>query len=827
MTSDRRTAGRLAALGRDLRYAARRLAQRPGFTLTAVVSLALAIGANTALFSLVDEVLLRKPPLAHPEQLVDIYISGSDTPYNVFSWPDFRDMREATREVFSGVTASRLVLTQADSASGVETLIGEAVSGSYFPVLGIRARVGRTLLPEDDLTPGAHPVVVLGHGYWQRAFGGDPGVVGREMRLAGRAFQIVGVAPEEYGGAFRGIEPDLYAPMMMINQLQPSTVDDLEARANHSSFVKGRLRPGVGLPEAQATLDALATRLREQQPGYWDPGDGFTLLRTTDVLLYPPLDRFVRAAAWLLGGVVGLVLLIACVNLASFLLARGLDRRKEIAVRLALGASRGGLVRQLLTETLLLGLLGGGAGVLLAAGLLHLLRVADLPLPIPVTLDLAIDGRVLGFNLAISLLAGVAFGLFPALQSSRADVAGALKDDSAGGGQRGRLRLRGALVVTQVAVSLVLLVGAALFLRSLQSIQTVDPGFGRSPTALLTFALPTTRFDESAGRAFLDRMLERFERIPGVETVGVTSNLPLNTLNRTMIGIRVDGVEPPPGRESHLVDRSAVDPGYFDAMGIEIVSGRGFTDADGPDSRPVVVVSQAFARRFFPDREAVGQLLRQPDAEDLHVVGVARDVKVRSLGEAPLPFVYRALAQEYTTFPTVVARTATSAEATARELLRAGRELDPDLWVWEATTMDRHLGIMLLPARLSALLLACFAGLALLLAAIGLYGIVSYAVAQRRREVGIRMSLGADGTAVVRLLTGSGLRLVALGCALGLGASLLLARALGGLLFGVAAWDPVAFAAGPGLLLAIAAVAAWLPARRASRVDPVSALRAE
>ena len=518
-------------LWRNLQYGARRLGRKPGFTLIAVLSLAVGIGANTAIFSLINAILLREPPLKAPEELVNLYISTPDFPYSTFSYPDFRDLRDETGEVFSGVSATRAILAQVDRDGSIEMLLGEAVSGNYFTLLGVEAQLGRTLLPEDDVAPGAHPVVVLSHGYWQSAFGGDPDVVGQAIRLNGRPYTVVGVAPVDYTGNLRGLEPPLFVPIMMMNELMATTRDEMEARGNHSIFVKARLKAGASMAEAQVATEGVALRLAEAQTDNWDPRGSFLLIPTEEVLLFPPFDRFVRAAAWLLMIVVGLVLLMACMNLASFLLAQALDRRKEIALRLALGANRRGLVGQLLTETVMLSLLGGVAGVVVAAGSLRFLLGADLPLPLPVSLDLGLDWTVLGFSLLISLIAGIFLGLVPALQSTRPDLASTLKDETVGAGRSGKWTLRNALVVAQVTVSLVLLVGAGLFLRSFQQVQSVDPGFGRNPAAILTVMVPATRFTEDEGRVFARGMLDRFGQLPGVEAVGMIDNLHLNTLN--------------------------------------------------------------------------------------------------------------------------------------------------------------------------------------------------------------------------------------------------------------------------------------------------------
>ncbi len=835
----------------NIRFAIRRLRKRPFFTLIAIFSLALGIGANTAMFSLVNAVMLRELPVRDPERLMNVYLSTPDFEHGVFSYPDYRDFRDGTTEVFSDVGATRLTPAQVERDGRVESLIGEAVTGNFFPMLGVQAAVGRTLLPEDDVSPGAHPVVMLGYDYWQQAFAGDPLAVGQEIRLGGRQYTIVGVAPKAYSGSMRALAPAVYAPMMMSNVLQPGASDLLESRANHSLFVQGRLRPGVSQPQLETVAHAVAADLGGRQLESWDPDSAFLFIPKSEVILFPGVDRFIRAGAWLLMVVVALVLLMACTNLAGFLLAQSLDRRKEVAIRMAMGARRLGLAGQMLTETTLLGLMGGAAGVLLAVGLLRTLLTADLPLPVPMDLDLSLDGRVLFFSVVLSLASGLLLGLAPAFQNRLGDLATTLRSETAGAGQGGKLKLRNALVVFQVAVSLVLMLAAGLFLRSMDSIQSVNPGFGQEPTALLSFTVPAAQFDELEGRAVTYRVLDEIRKLPGVSSVGLTGNLHLNPLNTQTMSFNVDGIEPPKGRDFQTADRAVANAEFFEAAGIKIVEGRSFNESDHVDALPVAIISEAMARKLWPAEgsvpglsgaglsrgagpssagpsRALGQrLIRTGDDPPLTVVGVAADAKVRSLGEDPRFFVYRPYSQSYTSYITALVRTEFDPEQMVGQLLTITRSVDSDLFVWEAKTMERHLGTVLLPARISALLLSAFAALALLLAVVGLYGIVSYAVSQRRREVGIRVSLGADTSSVVRLLMTSGLRLVVIGSVVGLAAGFGLSRLLQGLLFGVDALDPTTFLVFPAILLAVSALAALIPALAAGRVDPASVLRSE
>jgi len=782
---------------RDLRYSVRRLAQSPGFAATAILSLALGIGANTAIFSLVNAVLLRDPPFVAPEELVEIYITMPEFSYNIFSYPDFRDLRDLNAEAFNAVAGSGYTFISVDSEDGVDILTTEMVTGSYFSLLGIEPGIGRLFGPEDDVAPGAHAVVVLGHEYWRDAYGGSPAVVGQELRINGIAYTIIGVVPETFSGNMRGFVPEIYTPIMMANELQQMGYDRLEARGDHWVFVKGRLRPSASLEQARVTMAGLASSLRADYPDSWREVDQFLVLPSSEVVLFPPIDRFLVPAAGVFMVVVGLVLLVACANLASFLLARALDRKKEIAVRLALGATRRSLVGQLVTESALLGALGGAAGVALSVWLLRLLLSADLPIPIPISLDLGLDAAVLTFSVLVSLGAGVLFGLIPALRATKTNVAAELKEGSTSGTRPGRVTLRNSLVVA------------------------------RDPAGLLSVVVPSNRYGEEEGRLFMQRLVERMRQLPGVDAVGIVDNLHLTSLNTQWIEFNIDGVETPSGRNGHIADRTTVDAEFFEAAGVRILRGRNFSSLDIPESDPVAIVSDALVRQFWPEEDAIGRVIRRTNGTDLRIVGIASDAKVRTLGEAPRPFVYLPYSQDYSAAVTLVARTSVDAETTARDMLRVARELDPELMIFESKTMSRHIGSMLLAARLGALVLTAFAGLALTLAMIGLYGIVSYSVSQRTREVGIRISLGADAGSVVRMLTASGMKLVAYGSVIGLVLSFLLAVLMSRLLFGVSPFDLLTFLAVPLVLGVVAMLAAYVPSRKASRVDPIIALRAE
>ena len=816
------------SIASDIRLAARRARKRPGFTLVALLSLTLGIGANTAVFSLVNAILLRRPPIPHPERIAEIYQKQADFPYAPFSYPDYVDFKRATANTFSQISMSEFTVAARDMGDHVESLIGELVNGDYFPLLGIRPALGRLLGPEDDRAPGAHPVVVLSHDYWQRAFASDPGVVGRTMRLSGRQYTIVGVAPASYTGMISGVTPAVFGSLQMINQLQPDVKDQLAQRGNHSAFLKARLAPSASMAQARAAAERFALDMRQRYPSDWPASSSLVVVPMTEIAVNPLLDPVVVPAAAALMVVVGLVLLVACANLASFLLAQARDRRKEVAIRLAIGAKRGVLVRQFLVESLVLAALGGLAGVVVSGIALRAVLRADLPVPLPITLDVSLDWRVLAFAVAASAIAGVLFGLAPALQTTRANVIETIKHENAdsGGGKARRFTARNALVVSQVAISLTLLITALLFLRSLQARATVNPGFGAAPAGMVWMAIPIDRYDSTQRRLLLDNIERRMAKIPGVVTVGAIDNMLLNPLGNQEKRINVPGLTPPKGQTGFVVDYAVADSGLLGAMGVAVIRGRGITAADEATAPRIAVVNEAMAKQFWPDKDAIGQTFNT-DSATYRVVGVVRTTKVRSLGEDPRPFIFLSFAQNFSATAMLIARTNGDADRTATQMLAALREVDPALMVIQVKTMARHLAAMLLPARLGAMAFMLFAGLALALAVLGVYGVVGYAVARRTREAGIRLAVGAQPSAVVGLLMREGVMLVTVGAAVGLLMGLASSRVLRGLLYGVGAGDPLTFVAGPIVLLLVGVIAAYLPARRAGRVDPASVMRAE
>ncbi len=814
--------------GHDLRYALRRMARSPGFTLVAVVSLALGIGANSAMFSVVNAVLLRGLPMTEPERVVEVYTSEANGfQYSTSSHPDYLDLRARTDDVFESVVASRSLIARVDRDDGPAVAFGELVSWDYFQTLGLPIELGRAFLPEEDATPGTHPVVMLSYRTWTQDHGSDPDVLGQEVRLNGRPYTVVGVAGEEFRGSLPVLMAAFWAPLMVTDHMAvDGSGDQLTRRSSRSLFLKARLSPGVTADQADAAVNAVSRGLAETFPDT-NTERIMSVIPSEDVSVHPIVDGALVPVAGLLLGVVGLVLLIACANLASFLLARAEDRRKEIAVRLALGAGRGALIRQLMVETTLLAIMGGVAGVFVARWTLDAVMAFQPPIPVPLTMDIGIDGAVLTFTAVVSLAAGLLFGLAPALQATDPDIAPTLKNEATGERRR-RFNLRNVLVVGQVALSFVLLIGAGLFVRSLQKAQAIDTGFDTGPAALIWPMPELSGYETPEEKAELVRTLE--ERLLAdaiIDRVARTDRTPLGSsvqTNRFMLpGVRSNK---PDG--DYDIDDAWVSPSYFDVMGVEVVRGRGFTDADvtGPD---VAVVSEAFARRFYPEQDVLGMSLGRPGGDfDIAIVGIARDAKVRTLGEAPRAMVYRAMKEHTGLDAQFIVR---GAGASNEQLLAATKDVvnqvDADLVIFEEKTMDQHLALMLFPPRMAALLLTVFGGLALTLSAVGIYGVVSYAVSKRTRELGIRMSLGASARDVTALAVGGGMRLVMVGGAVGMvmaaAVSVLIAR----FLYGVSSTDVATFLGIPVVLGAVAFVAALVPAMRASRVDPVRALRSE
>jgi predicted permease len=812
------------SIRQDLGYALRRLRQSPGFTLIAVLSLALGIGANTAIFSLVNGIFNRDSGLHAQHELIDIFRSHPAGDYWAVSLRDFEEVRDNTGAMLSGVTAYgsfRGRLERAGGRGAATAVFGELVTGDYFNVLGVRPQLGRGFVREEDATPGTHPVVVLSHRLWTRSFAADPRVVGEEIILNGRHYTVVGVAPPSFQGKMMpGVAVDLFVPMSMAVHLDPNV------GASDNLNMTARLRPGVSVVQARSAIDALAAAIDERRADS-RARYALTVASLADFSVHPGMDGMLRKMAALLLVVVGLVLVIACTNLASLLLARATDRQQEMAVRLALGAGRRALVRQLLVESLVLGLVAGAAGLALGVWAARALLAIDLPIGIPIGIEAALDGRVLAFTFAVSLLAAAVFGLTPALRSTRPELASTLRSGATGVIGGGRFGLRNALVIAQVALSVLLLIGAGLFLRSLKQAASVDVGFATSPAAVIAVDFRASGFDDEQARLATTELLRRIGDAPGVETTGGTARLLLG-LGIIRRGFEIAGVEPPPGADYHGIEYTPVTPGFLETMAIPVLSGRGITDSDRADGQRVAVLTRAAAERYWPGQDPIGRTLRPAGAgadEDLVVVGVTGDVKVHTLGEPPRPYMFVPVTQATPSSLRIVARGSTSVPQLITAMRAEVAAAFPDLYVSESHALNDHIATVFFLPRMAAMLLSLVGALGLTLAVIGLYGVVSYNVARRTRKMGIRMALGASPNGVIRLVMRSGIGLAAAGAVIGLALAAGSMRFLQSFLFGIPWTDPVTFIGVPVLLLAVAALAAFVPALRASRIGPLRALR--
>jgi predicted permease len=806
----------------DVRYGLRQLFKHPVFTILAVVSLALGIGANTAIFSLVNTVLLRPLPVKEPSQLIEVYGSlnnGAD--FSIQSYLNYKDYRDRN-DVFSGLFVYRIVVASLSHSGSNERVWGYLASGNYFEVLGVKPMLGRSFLPEEDQTPGSHPVVVLSYTCWQKRFAADPAIVGRTILLNNHTFTVIGVAPKGFIGTEVAYAPEYWAPVMMAKVIEPDS-RYLDQRDSNNLFMIGRMKPSVTPAQVKASLDAITLQLGKEYPAE-NEGRGITLSRPG--LFIPSIRDASITFAGVLMVIVGLVLLLACVNLANLQLARATSRRKEIAIRLAVGASRGRLVQQLVTEGVLLSLAGGALGLMLAAWISWLVGGIKLPLDVALVFDLPLDWRVLLFTLGLSIFTGVVFSLLPALQSSKPALVPSLKDDAKLGGFR-RSRLRNSLVVAQVSLSLVLLVCAGLIVRSLQAAQKMRPGFDTQAAIAISFDVGLQGYEEAKGRAFHHQILERVRAVPGVRAAALTSNLPLS-LNYNSSSVYLEG-QPAvgSGRLPTCIPMS-VSPGFFETMGIAL-RGRDFAESEDKLEARVTVVNETFAKKFFPGIDPIGKRFNFSGPKDplWQIIGVCSDGKYNTLAETSQSAVFRPQFRDYDTVVTLVARTEGDPRSMTAPLRKEFQEMDPTLPLYDIKTLTEHMKIPLFPARMAANVLGSFGVLALVLAAIGIYGVMSYVVAGRTREIGLRMALGAQLRHVRQLILGQGMILASIGLAIGLVIVFILARFLTSMLYGVSPTDPITFSAITFLLAGVALVACYIPARRAARVDPMVALREE
>ncbi len=811
----------------DLRYGLRALAKHRGFAAVAILSLALGIGANTTIFTLINALLLRPLPVADEAALAAVYTLDARDPGLLYcSYPNFQDYRDQNR-VFSSLFLYSGVSLNLTGQGTPQLILGEIVSGNYFSTLGVKPVIGRGFLPEEDAVPGAYAVAVISDRFWKSHFGGDPRVTGRTLTLNGRPYTVVGVAPAGFAGLDTLSASDIWVPMMMYQQVYSNAAWVNRRRALLFGMA-GRLKPGVGIRQAEAAMQVVAQDLERQYPED-NAGRRVKLMALGESALAPQVRPTIAKAGAILMIVSALVLLIACANVAGLLLARGAGRNREIAIRLALGVSRWRLVRQLLVESLLLAVAGGTAGLLLARWMRDLLWAMRPPILVYAALHLDLDGRVLGYTAVVSLVTGLLFGLAPALGATRSDLAVDLKERTGASGTRrgasGGWHPRAVLVMGQVTLSLVALVGAGLFVRSLRQTGRIDPGFDAAHLGTIAFDAGSRGYDEARGRDFEARALARAATVPGVISTTLARDYPFRVaLARTVLMPGPDGAA---GREGRITLMGVVWPGYFHAVGIPLERGREFSAMDTPSTRRVALVNQAAAALFWPGEDAVGKRIQfSGDRTPVEVIGVARNANYQTIAERPQALIYLSLVQYYFPVSVLYVRTAGDPNAVLRSVQKEVQSLDRDLLL-DADAVPAIIDQSLWPQRLSAGLLALFGAIALVLATVGIYGVISYSVKQREREIGVRMALGATAGDVRRMVLGEGLRLVAVGVAAGTVIALGASRVVESMLFATSARDAATFVLVPAILAMVAVLACWMPARRAARIDPGVALRDE
>jgi macrolide transport system ATP-binding/permease protein len=806
----------------DLRYSLRMLIKRPGFTFVVVATLALGIGANATIFTWIKAVLLASlPGIEQPEKLVEIWGATRNNSALSSSYVDYLDYRDQNN-VLSGLIAHQVLPLNLGRSEKPERVWGAIVSGNYFEVLGVKALIGRTFLPEEDRTPNTHPVVVIGYGLWERRFGADPKVLGRTITLNEHDFTVIGVAPKDFASPFAGLALDVWTPVMMKDYVARPHFS-LTDRGSRWLMVMGRLKPGATVPQAQANVAAIASHLEHEYPQTNEQLG----VAVYSVMQSPfSLKQNMRPALAILMAAVAVVLLIACANVANLLLARASSRRKEIALRLALGGSRGRLVRQMLTESFVLASLGAALGLAIAFWTARSLAAFLPPYAIRAGFDTRPDAVVFAFTLGLTVITTLLFGLAPTLHASKLDLVTAMKDNTVtvGRGPR-KISLRHSLVITQVALSMVALISAGLFVRSLREAYKADPGFDPHGVLLASFDPFLSGYDESRGREFYRRLVERIRTVPGIQSATLARRLPLTDGGIAFANVAIDGYAPAKDEDMRL-NYETVGPQYFQTMRIPFVHGRDFDERDREGAHGVVIINETMARRYWPGGDALGRRLKLTK-DWLEVVGIAKDVKNRSLSETPQPFLYLPLLQDYRSNMILVARTAIEPEQMSQSVRAEVAALDPGIPIFDVKTLEEHVGISLFLQRMAATLLSIFGLLALSLAAIGLYGVMAYSVSQRTRELGIRVSVGAERRDIFKLILGQGLAISVVGLLAGLVAALAVTRLTAKLLYGVSATDPITFIVITLLLLCVTLLACYFPARRATKVDPMIALRFE
>jgi predicted permease len=811
----------METLWKDLRYGWRQIAERPLIAAAAILSIALGIGANTAVFTFANAILLQPLPVSEPDRLVAVFSTLSEDPALLpIAFHDFEDFRRGN-QAFTDLAAHRILFLDLTSGDRAERIQGEIASGSYFKILGVEAALGRTFLPEEDGAPGAHPVAVLSHGLWQRQFASDPNVVGREIRLNGHVFKVIGVTPRDFKGSDVFRPPDLWVPMAMHDQVLTGDLRRwFDSRAGLLFEVLGRLKPGVSVQAATASLKGIASEIARQYPDD-ATGRSITLVKIREAMVDPNVrGNYLRGGTLLLGAAF-LLFLIACANVAGLLLTRAMGRRKEMAIRISLGATPKRLTRQLLTEGMILSVLGGFSGLFVAAASRNLLWSLRPP-NWPESLNLGMGWRALGFALLLSLFAGVLLGLVPALQSFQASLVPHLKNDAAGSEPR-RLTLRKSLVVLQIALSVLLLTGSALCVMSLRNVRAVDFGFNPERLILISFSPGAQGYGEAVGRQLYDRVLERVEQLRGVKSATLGQSVPL-VAGRTKGPIVPEG-KPKEDYKDKMTGINIVAPRYFETLGIPLREGRVFDATDRQGSRPVVVINETMARELWPGESALGKRVKfEGEDQPAEVVGIVADSTYDFLGEGRQPYCFRPLGQRYSAWMTLHVRTAGD-PATVLPTVRKGvEEVARSMPLYNVRSMSTVIEQSLWAQRMAAWLLTSFGILALVLATIGVYGIVAYSVSQRGHEFSVRLAIGAQRRDILRLVYLQGAALCAAGAALGLTSALASRPLLLHFLYGVSSPQIVGIASSIALFL-IALAAIYLPARKATLAAPVQALR--